>query len=119
MGSYNDIGEKRIFTLEESKELLSLLRRITATSDREYQRLMFQRNAVKESKAKEEIELEMNENFRCWVGKVSRLGCEPKGVWLVDFDYGSGFYCWHFPEPDILYRHGYSGGFRGREPLPS
>ena len=49
-------------------------------------------------------------------GHISPIltGCQAKGMWLVDFDTGEGYYCWHYPEPEICYFHGYDEGFRGR-----
>ncbi len=42
------------------------------------------------------------------------LGLEAKGLWLVDFDNGDGYYCWSYPEPAITHYHGYGDGFGGR-----
>ena len=46
--------------------------------------------------------------------ELQTLGAEPKGLWLVDFDNGVGYYCWCYPEPGITHYHGYSDGFAGR-----
>jgi hypothetical protein len=45
---------------------------------------------------------------------MEALGLEVKGLWLVDFDNGSGYYCWRWPEEDLAYFHGYDEGFDGR-----
>src|SRR5438045_3726832 len=45
------------------------------------------------------------------------LRIEVKGLWLVDFDSGAGYYCWHYPEPALEYFHGYDEGFPGRVKL--
>jgi hypothetical protein len=37
-----------------------------------------------------------------------------KGLWLVDFDNGSGYYCWRYPELRLEYYHSYDGGFGSR-----
>ena len=49
-----------------------------------------------------------------WADSVMGLGIDVKGVWLVDFDNGSGYYCWQYPEESLQYFHGYEDGFRGR-----
>jgi hypothetical protein len=49
-----------------------------------------------------------------WADELQTLGAEPKGLWLVDFDNGEGYYCWCYPEPGIAHYHGYSDGFAGR-----
>ena len=45
---------------------------------------------------------------------MEALGLEVKGLWLVDFDNGEGYYCWRWPEPDLAYFHGYDEGYSGR-----
>ena len=49
-----------------------------------------------------------------WADEVSALGVEVKGLWLVDFDNGEGYYCWCHPETTVSHFHDYDGGFRGR-----
>ena len=49
-----------------------------------------------------------------WTGQLQELGVVVKGLWLVDFDNGDGFYCWSYPEASILHYHGYDEGFAGR-----
>jgi len=45
---------------------------------------------------------------------MEALGLEVKGLWLVDFDNGSGYFCWTWPEEGLEYFHGYEEGFEGR-----
>lgn len=53
-----------------------------------------------------------------WAGEIASKGAEPKGLWLVDFDSGDGFYfCWQFGEEEIEYIHSYDGGFAGRRKI--
>ena len=52
-----------------------------------------------------------------WAESVMSLGIEVKGLWLVDFDSGGGYYCWRHPEPALEYFHGYEEGFGGRVKL--
>ena len=35
------------------------------------------------------------------------LGIDVKGLWLIDFDNGSGYYCWHYPEEGLQFFHTY------------
>ena len=63
------------------------------------------------------LESKINQKMDEWNSKVSRLGGISKGLWLVDFDSGDGFYCWKYPENDILYWHSYHEGFEGRVPI--
>lgn len=52
-----------------------------------------------------------------WAESIAGLGIEVKGLWLVDFDSGGGYYCWRYPEPALQYFHGYEEGFGGRVKL--
>ncbi len=49
-----------------------------------------------------------------WVREMEALGVEVKGAWLVDFDNGSGYYCWKWPEERLEHFHGYDEGFSRR-----
>jgi hypothetical protein len=52
-----------------------------------------------------------------WAEAVRAMGLEAKGLWLVDFDNGEGYYCWKYPEQVISHYHGYEDGFAGRIPI--
>jgi hypothetical protein len=52
-----------------------------------------------------------------WQSKVEKLGGDPKGLWLVDFDCGIGYFCWKFPEEKLNHFHGYTEGFKSRLPV--
>ncbi|MCB0356948.1 MAG: DUF2203 family protein, partial [Bdellovibrionales bacterium] len=64
-----------------------------------------------------QIESEINELIHEWHGKVRRLAGTPKGLWLVDFDAGFGYYCWKFPEAELSYWHNYNEGFDKRKKI--
>ena len=49
-----------------------------------------------------------------WSARIRDMGLEAKGLWLVDFDNGEGYYCWQHPEPSVSHYHGYEEGFEGR-----
>ncbi len=49
-----------------------------------------------------------------WTERIHKLGLNAKGLWLVDFDNGEGYYCWQHPEPSLAHYHGYEEGFAGR-----
>lgn len=49
-----------------------------------------------------------------WSARIRGLGLEAKGLWLVDFDNGEGYYCWQHPEESLMHYHGYEEGFPGR-----
>ena len=64
-----------------------------------------------------ELEAATNSIVESWAEEVTSLGCEVKGLWLVDWDCGDGYYCWKYPEDSIAFFHGYKDGFQGRVPL--
>ncbi len=100
-------SSKKIFTLGEVREALPRVRELTSDAVSRYTRLT----------SGSESEEERQEIVRDWVREITSLGAEIKGLWLVDFDSGAGYYCWKYPEPALEYFHGYEEGFAGRIPL--
>lgn len=111
-----EINRKRLFSLRDAQALLPIIYRISEESEREVQTLMNQLKAFSDKKSlrAQEIETRINETIGAWQKKVEKLGCEPKGLWMADFDNGDGYFCWRFPETEIKFWHGYQDGFSGR-----
>jgi regulator of sirC expression with transglutaminase-like and TPR domain len=101
------VHEKTIFTLAEAREALPRVRQITSDAVARY-------DALGEDPETEE---ERQDLVRDWIRQLSTLGVEIKGLWLVDFDSGAGYYCWKHPEPSLDFFHDYEEGFAGRLPL--
>jgi regulator of sirC expression with transglutaminase-like and TPR domain len=99
--------EKKIFTLAQAREALPRIRQITSEAVARYESLG----------EDPETEEERQELVREWIRQLSTLGVEIKGLWLVDFDSGAGYYCWKYPEQSLDHFHGYEEGFAGRLPL--
>jgi hypothetical protein len=97
--------DKRIFTYEEALELLPEVQRITANAASQVDGL------------NEQAVAEAQEIIAGWADELLNLGLEVKGLWLVDFDSGSGYYCWQHPETSLQFFHDYDDGFRGRVKL--
>jgi hypothetical protein len=97
-----------MFSYEDACALLPEVQRLTDVAYAEVEALG------------EEVD-DSNEDFQRivtdWAEQVLALGIEVKGLWLVDFDSGSGYYCWHHPEPSLQFFHGYEEGFGGRVQL--
>lgn len=119
MATVVDIDKKRFFTLTEAKELLPILRRLTQTAEARVRELGRQHAYVTSPEKKAEVEEQIRRCIAEWHTKIVRLGVTSKGLWLIDFDSGEGFWCWQYPEPDIQFCHGYHEGFRQRRELPS
>ena len=103
-GSETPSEEKKIFTLGEARDALPKVREITAEAVASYE------SAAGAEERQQEI-------VGRWVRSINSLGVEVKGLWLVDFDSGAGYYCWKYNEPALEYFHGYEEGFAGRLPL--
>ena len=100
-------GAKKVFTYEEAVRLLPEVRRLTDVAYREVE-------AVAGGAASEAAQAEVEAVVTRWAHELMNRGLEVKGLWLVDFDNGSGYYCWQHPEEGLQFFHTYEEGFRGR-----
>lgn len=114
-----EINRKKIFSLPEANDIVPVLVRVTKASQLDIKKAMalFDAIADKSSAAGREAELEINQIIDRWHSKVEKLGGQPKGLWLADFDFGGGYYCWKYPETEIKFWHGYKDGFSGRKEI--
>ena len=91
------------------------VREHTARAVPEVERLVAERELRDpESQERLEIEARIRTQIGRWTRAMEALGVEVKGLWLVDFDNGSGYYCWKWPEEELAWFHGYDEGFAGR-----
>ena len=98
---------KKIFSYEDASALLPAIQQMTE-------------DAVMRVESLDEGSASADDYQRIvqqWADGVMSLGIDVKGLWLVDFDNGSGYYCWQYPEESLQYFHGYEDGFRGRVKL--
>jgi hypothetical protein len=100
-------SRKKVFTLDEARSLLPKVKELTSDAVFKFARLA----------ESEESEEERQGVVGEWAREILALGAEIKGLWLVDFDSGAGYYCWKYPETSLEYFHGYEEGFAGRLPL--
>jgi hypothetical protein len=110
---------KRIFTLREAQALLPQVRQLTAAAHARASALEAHAASLPaSSNQRTETEAQFSVLVRAWASQISDLGCEVKGLWLVDFDSGDGlYYCWQHPEEQLEFFHDYDSGFSGRKPL--
>jgi hypothetical protein len=115
------LTDRRIFSLTEAHELLPTIRALTADAVRNAEQLTAELDAVEtrpetaaQDDERERLSAQLNGIVADWAGRISQLGLEAKGPWLVDFDTGSGYYCWRYPEDAVSHFHGYEDGFAGR-----
>jgi len=107
--------ERPVFTLDEARALLPRVKGVTADAVQRAETLSAQLNTVAEDDPEHEtLSAALRDVVNGWAEELKTLGVEPKGLWLVDFDNGVGYYCWRYPETGITHYHGYSDGFAGR-----
>lgn len=116
MDSVIEINRKKNFCLEEVRSLLPVFYYVTSEPSRQVKVLSNRVQAFSDKghPAVGEIEAEISTIVDGWQTKIAKLGGKPKGLWLVDFDNGDGYFCWKYPETEIKYWHGYQDGFSGR-----
>jgi hypothetical protein len=107
--------EPRCWSLEGARALLPDVRKRTGTTVAQVQDLLERRERVgAESISSEQLDAQVGKLTSDWARAMEALGLEVKGLWLVDFDNGSGYYCWRWPETELAYFHGYEEGFANR-----
>jgi hypothetical protein len=118
MGDVVEFKKNKTFTLKSARELLPVVKRITQEAFKQFEEMKAHIERIDPEPAhlpKYEEDLEALVNR--WAQKIAKLGCEPKGLWLVDFDNGEGYFCWKHPEEELAYYHTYEGAFTGRTPI--
>jgi hypothetical protein len=109
---------RRIFTYEEALDTFPLVEKLTAEAVRQVEALFHRVQGQEElDRRRDELETATQSVVDAWVRQVEGLGCHVKGLWLVDFDSGAGYYCWRYPEKALGHYHGYDEGFAGRVPI--
>ena len=106
---------KRQWSLEAAREVLSDVRARTEQAAGQVDAVLEQvAEHAPESSERQVADLEIQRIIARWALAMEAFGLEVKGPWLVDFDSGSGLYCWRWPEEKLEYFHGYEEGFQGR-----
>jgi hypothetical protein len=108
-------GQRRVFSLNEARELLPAVRKVTADAVHRAEVLAdaiegLEDDAPERSTLGADLKIVVDG----WAGRIQEMGLEAKGLWLVDFDNGEGYYCWRYPEESLSHYHGYDEGFAGR-----
>ncbi|MGI9590907.1 MAG: DUF2203 family protein [Myxococcota bacterium] len=108
-------GGRRRWSLAAARELLPDVRERTAKAVPEVEALLAERERLgADDPARAELDAKLRTCIGRWARAMEALGVDVKGLWLVDFDNGSGHYCWRWPESELAYFHGYEEGFAGR-----
>lgn len=110
----------RVFTLEEAKGLLP---RVRDTTEAVYALATSLAGELEEAEERndsdrvEELRERLQVLVETWAETIRDLGPDVKGLWLVDFDAGDGYWCWAHPEEELTHWHSYEAGFAGRIPV--
>lgn len=104
-----------IFSLDQARELLPHVKHVTADAVRRAETLASQLHGLAEDDPEHaSLSAALRQVVNGWAEQLQSLGVVAKGLWLVDFDNGEGYYCWCYPESTIAHYHGYEEGFAGR-----
>ncbi len=111
----SELGSRRLFTLTEARQLLPSVQQLTAEAVRQAEALADALEEVGEDDPRRaHLGVELKLIVDDWTERIREMGLEAKGLWLVDFDNGQGYYCWQHPEPSLSHYHEYEDGFAGR-----
>lgn len=109
MGDLIPIHTRRIFTEGDAVSLLPIIRRITEHTAEEVDALQEQLRFVPHDEPlHKRLYAQVEATVRRWAIKVSKLGCEPRGIWLVDFDAGEGWYTWRLGDEGLTFFHSHA-----------
>jgi hypothetical protein len=106
---------RRIFSFDQARQLLPDVKRLTADAVRRAEALASRvQELALDDPARARLDGELADVVNGWADAIRTLGLEAKGLWLVDFDNGEGYYCWCYPEDALTHYHTYEEGFAGR-----
>lgn len=108
----------RRFTLEQARRFVPVLDGITFVALERSAPLMEKLKAKGTEDEKKAITEELQEIVALWSEQVLYLGAITRGLWMVDFDCGDGFYTWVFGEDDVSSYRKYHQAFHERVPIP-
>ncbi|MCE1228888.1 MAG: DUF2203 domain-containing protein [Firmicutes bacterium] len=110
----------RRFTLEEAQELMPRIKALTEPAFELANSLneeLHSADARRDGERQEALQQRIQTLVATWAEAIHELGPEVKGLWLVDFDAGDGYWCWAHPEEELCHWHSYEGGFGARVDL--
>lgn len=114
MGEVVHIHSRRKFNYEEALKLLPVIRRITeraAAQAKELQERIGWTPA--DEPLHKRLKARLSLVMRRWSIKISQLGCEPRGMWLVDFDAGNGWFSWRYGDDGLNFFHSHQADRSG------
>jgi hypothetical protein len=108
----------RRWSYEEALSIFPVVRDLTADAVQQVAALAREIDDTEAgSTQREELETSHQAIVEQWSREIEDLGLKVKGLWLVDWDCGDGYYCWRYPEASLAHFHGYDEGFANRVPI--
>ncbi|MCB0348226.1 MAG: DUF2203 family protein, partial [Bdellovibrionales bacterium] len=91
-----ELRPNKLFTLNEVRELLPVIVKITKTYKlaTELKMQYLEQIAFTGGDRTRALESEIDSLIEEWKQKIVKLGGKPAGLWTVDFDSGSSYFCW-------------------------
>jgi hypothetical protein len=104
MGQVVRIHSSQRFTKDEALDVLPIIKRITGRASAQVEEIQEQLRFIPEDEpAFLRLKGRIQYILSRWVAKVTNLGANPRGVWLVDFDAGEGWFSWRYGDEDLTY----------------
>jgi len=95
---------EKLFNLAEARSLLPLIKKITAKHQQELEPIRVKLNKMlSNDPRRSSVEKEYEDIVHRWRLKVEKLGASVNGLWIVEFNVGSGALSWRNPELGLNY----------------
>ena len=100
-----EIGELlKVFQLDEARDLLPLVKKITGISNEQLSPVQDRLNRMLSNDPRRiKYEHDYQMIVSRWKKKIERLGVQTTGLWVVEFDLGNGCLAWRYPELSLAY----------------
>lgn len=100
------IHSRRVFSKDEAESILPVIRRITERASAAAGEINDQIKFIPaDEPLHKRLNMELDMIVRQWAIKVAKLGVNPRGVWLVDFDAGNGWFSWRMGDEGLSFFH--------------
>ena len=101
----------KLFHLDEAREVLPIVKKITGLSHQRLTPIQARLNKMLANDPRRRLyEHDYEQIVSQWKNKIERLGAQTIGLWLVEFELGDGCLSWRYPELSLAYfrQHGKS-----------
>src|SRR5690606_24732290 len=107
----------RRFQLEDARSFLPAIDAVTRQAMDKAEPIVTMINNPKDLQDKKLLTLRLQSIVEKWSSQMLYFGVMTRGLWMVDFDCGHGYYSWVAGEKDITTYRSYTQDFDQRTPL--